>query len=179
MKIANKIRIQAIALAMFAAAGSFVPPQSLAVCKDVEVSGNPKREFRGAWLHVIGRTQWQGKTTEQAKRYIDDQFRKLQDAGCNAVIFQVRPTADAMYKSELEPWTAWLTGKRGKAPSPEWDPMEYAIEQATKGDGVSCMAESISRHVEPKGHSSGCSSCKEGTPSFRQIQRTDFLRPCL
>lgn len=93
---------------------------------------NPKREFRGAWLHVIGQTQWQDKTTEQAKRYIDEQFQKLQDAGCNAVIFQVRPTADAMYKSDLEPWTAWLTGKRGKAPSPMWDPMEYAIEQAHK-----------------------------------------------
>ncbi len=91
---------------------------------------HPKREFRGAWLHVIGQTQWQNKTTEQAKAYIDDQFQKLQDAGCNAVIFQVRPTADAMYKSEIEPWTSWLTGKRGKAPSPEWDPMEYAIEQA-------------------------------------------------
>lgn len=91
---------------------------------------NPKREFRGAWLHVIGQSQWQNKSTSQAKAYIDDQFQKLQDAGCNAVIFQVRPTADAMYKSELEPWTAWLTGKRGKAPSPEWDPMEYAIEQA-------------------------------------------------
>ncbi len=91
---------------------------------------NPKREFRGAWLHVIGQTQWQNKTTEQAKKYIDDQFQRLQDAGCNAVIFQVRPTADAMYKSDLEPWTAWLTGKRGKAPNPEWDPMEYAIRQA-------------------------------------------------
>lgn len=90
----------------------------------------PKREFRGAWLHVIGQTQWQNKTTEQAKAYIDDQFQRLQDAGCNAVIFQVRPTADAMYKSDLEPWTCWLTGKRGRAPQPEWDPMEYAIKQA-------------------------------------------------
>ncbi len=93
---------------------------------------NPKREFRGAWLHVIGQTQWQNKTTEQAKAYIRDQFDKLQDAGCNAVFFQVRPTADAVYKSEIEPWSAWLTGKRGKAPSPMWDPMEYAIEEAHK-----------------------------------------------
>ena len=38
---------------------------------------NPKREFRGAWLHVIGQTQWQNKTTEQAKAYIRDQFDKL------------------------------------------------------------------------------------------------------
>ncbi|MGM9816200.1 MAG: glycoside hydrolase family 10 protein [Lepagella sp.] len=93
---------------------------------------NPKREFRGAWLHVIGQTQWQNKTTEQAKAYICDQFDKLQNAGCNAVIFQVRPTADAVYKSDKEPWSAWLTGKRGKAPSPLWDPMEYAIAEAHK-----------------------------------------------
>lgn len=93
---------------------------------------NPKREFRGAWLHVIGQTQWQNKTTEQAKEYMIDQIEKLHDAGCNAVIFQVRPTADALYKSELEPWSAWLTGKRGKAPEPMWDPMEFAIEEAHK-----------------------------------------------
>ncbi|MDE7403141.1 MAG: family 10 glycosylhydrolase [Muribaculaceae bacterium] len=95
-------------------------------------STNPKREFRGAWLHVIGQSQWQNKSTEQAKKYIRDQFDKLKDAGVNAVIFQVRPTADAVYQSKLEPWSSWLTGKRGKAPSPMWDPMEYAIEEAHK-----------------------------------------------
>ena len=91
---------------------------------------NPKREFRGAWLHVIGQSQWQDKSPEQARAYIVDQFNKLQDAGCNVMIFQVRPTADAVYKSELEPWSAWLTGKRGKAPNPMWDPMEFAIAEA-------------------------------------------------
>ena len=93
---------------------------------------NPKREFRGAWLHVIGQTQWQNKTTEQGKAYIRDQLDKLKNSGNNAVIFQVRPTADAMYQSDLEPWTSYLTGKRGKAPDPMWDPMEYAIEEAHK-----------------------------------------------
>lgn len=93
---------------------------------------NPKREFRGAWLHVIGQSQYQDKTTAQAKAYISDQLDKLQAAGCNAVIFQVRPTADAMYKSDLEPWSTWLTGKRGKAPSPMWDPMEYTLQEAHK-----------------------------------------------
>lgn len=96
------------------------------------VSQNPKREFRGAWLHVIGQSQWQNKTTSQQQKYIEEQLDLLQAAGCNAVIFQVRPTADAMYKSEIEPWTSWLTGRRGKAPVPEWDPMEYAIEEAHK-----------------------------------------------
>ncbi len=107
---------------------------TLLVCSAISVdmicAENPKREFRGAWLHVIGQSQWQNKTTAQAKKYIDDQFQKLADAGCNAVIFQVRPTADALYESELEPWSAWLTGKRGKSPSPAWDPMAYAIEEA-------------------------------------------------
>ncbi len=93
---------------------------------------NPKREFRGAWLHVIGQTQWQNKTPEQAKKYIDEQVQLLKDAGCNAVIFQVRPTADALYPSKLEPWSAWLTGKRGKAPEPMWDPLQYCLEQAHK-----------------------------------------------
>ncbi len=91
---------------------------------------SPKREFRGAWLHIIGQSQYQNKTTEQNKAYISDQLDKLQEAGCNAVIFQVRPTADAMYKSDLEPWTCWLTGKRGKAPNPMWDPMQYALDEA-------------------------------------------------
>ncbi|MCH5224733.1 MAG: family 10 glycosylhydrolase [Muribaculaceae bacterium] len=93
---------------------------------------NPKREFRGAWLHVIGQSQWQNKTTAQQKKYIEDQLDKLLAAGCNAVIFQVRPTADALYISEIEPWSSWLTGQRGKAPTPLWDPMEYAIEEAHK-----------------------------------------------
>lgn len=93
---------------------------------------NPKREFRGAWLHVIGQSQWMNKNVAQQKEYICDQLDRLLDSGCNAVIFQVRPTADALYVSQIEPWSYWLTGKRGKAPSPLWDPMEFAIEEAHK-----------------------------------------------
>ena len=93
---------------------------------------NPKREFRGAWLHVIGQTQWQKKSPAQQKEYISSQFDLLEAAGCNAVIFQIRPTADALYKSDYEPWSAWLTGKRGQAPAEDWDPLEYAIKEAHK-----------------------------------------------
>lgn len=96
------------------------------------VAENPKREFRGAWIHVIGQSQWQNKTPAQQKEYITQQFGLLEQAGCNAVIFQVRPTADALYKSKYEPWSAWLTGKRGKAPSQDWDPLEYAVAEAHK-----------------------------------------------
>lgn len=118
-----KNRVTRIALAMLALIFVAIPGRAL---------DNPKREFRGAWLHVIGQTQWQNKTTEEAKKYIREQLDLLQSAGCNAVIFQVRPTADAVYKSDIEPWSAWLTGRRGKAPNPMWDPMEYALEEAHK-----------------------------------------------
>lgn len=91
---------------------------------------SPKREFRGAWLHVIGQSQYMGMSAAKAQNYISDQLDKLQEAGINAVIFQVRPTADAMYESPLEPWTYWLTGKRGRAPEPMWDPMAYTIDEA-------------------------------------------------
>lgn len=105
----------------------------VALCA-LSVSGQeaPKREFRGAWLHVVGPVQYHAKTTDQAKQYIIKQLDLLKNAGCNAVIFQVRPTADALYQSEIEPWSGYLTGTRGKAPDPLWDPMEFTIGEAHK-----------------------------------------------
>lgn len=91
---------------------------------------NPKREFRGAWLHVIGQSQYMNMPPAKCKAYIQDQLNKLQAAGCNAVIFQVRPCADALYPSEYETWSQWLTGKRGKAPQPAWDPLEFTLQEA-------------------------------------------------
>lgn len=92
----------------------------------------PKREFRGAWLQVIGQSQYMNKTPEQCRSYLIGLLDKLQEAGCNAVIFQVRPTADALYISDIEPWSKWLTGKRGKAPDPVWDPLAFMTDEAHK-----------------------------------------------
>lgn len=108
---------------------------AIAVCPMFSRAENPKREFRGAWLHVIGQSQYQNlqqRSSQAVKDYIVDQLDRLRNAGCNAVIFQVRPTADAVYISDLEPWSSWLTGKRGKAPNPVWDPMEFTLNEAHK-----------------------------------------------
>lgn len=56
----------------------------------------------------------------------------LKDANFNAVIFQARPSADTMYKSDLEPWSYFLTGEIGKAPTPFYDPLEFWIDEAHK-----------------------------------------------
>ena len=77
---------------------------SLLLCSEINSMAddfNPKREFRGAWLHVIGQSQYQKKSTKECKKYISSQLDKLSEAGCNVVIFQVRPCADAVYKSDL------------------------------------------------------------------------------
>ncbi len=88
----------------------------------------PKREFRGAWLHTIYQAQYKEKTPEQLREYLATVLDSLQAAGVNAIIFQVRPQADALYPSELEPWSRFLTDN-GAAPSPMWDPLQYMIEQ--------------------------------------------------
>ncbi|MCC8174867.1 MAG: family 10 glycosylhydrolase [Bacteroidales bacterium] len=90
---------------------------------------NPKEEFRGAWLHTVHQGQYAQQTTEENKAYLIDQLDRLQAAGCNAVVFQVRPSADAFYPSELEPWSQFLSGTAGKAPSPVWDPLQFMIDE--------------------------------------------------
>ena len=90
----------------------------------------PKREFRGAWLHIVGNQKIKTMTTKEAKLWITSTLDTLQKAGCNAVLFQVRPQADAFYQSDIEPWTRFLTGEQGVAPKPYWDPLEFAIKEA-------------------------------------------------
>ena len=90
---------------------------------------NPKREFRGAWMHTVFQDQYHKQSTEQNKKYLRDQLDKLKDAGINAVIFQVRPQSDAFYQSNLEPWSRFLTDN-GNAPDPYWDPLQFMIEES-------------------------------------------------
>ena len=91
----------------------------------------PKREFRGAWMQAVN-GQFRGIPTEKLKQTLIDQLNSLQGAGINAIIFQVRPEADALYASQLEPWSRFLTGVQGQAPSPYWDPMQFMIDECHK-----------------------------------------------
>ena len=78
-------------------------------------AANPKREFRGAWVHTVHQGQYAKMNPAETQAYLRDQLDKLKAAGCNAVVFQVRPSADAFYASELEPWSRFLTGTAGQA----------------------------------------------------------------
>jgi uncharacterized lipoprotein YddW (UPF0748 family) len=94
---------------------------------------SPRREFRGAWVATVGNLDWPSRpglpTREQQAELIAllDRAARLR---LNAIIFQVRPMADALYASKLEPWSEYLTGKLGQAPDPAYDPLELAVREA-------------------------------------------------
>lgn len=90
-----------------------------------------KREFRGAWIQCVN-GQFMGKSTQQIQSMLSSQLDELQKDGVNAIIFQVRAECDALYESELEPWSKFLTGVQGQAPSPYWDPLAWMVEQCHK-----------------------------------------------
>ena len=92
----------------------------------------PKREFRGVWIHVINQNQYAGMSPTEMKQYFIQMLDSLQACNINALIFQVRPAADAFYYSDIEPWSRYLTGTQGKAPLENFDPMEFLIEEAHK-----------------------------------------------
>lgn len=91
----------------------------------------PKREFRGAWIQCVN-GQFEGMSTSRMQETLTYQLNELQKDGCNVIIFQVRPECDAMYESKLEPWSRFLTGVQGKAPSPYWDPLQWMITECHK-----------------------------------------------
>lgn len=90
-----------------------------------------KREFRGAWIQCVN-GQFQGIGTQQMQQTLRYQLDELQKDGVNAIIFQVRPECDALYPSKLEPWSKFLSGRQGQAPSPYWDPLQWMIEECHK-----------------------------------------------
>jgi uncharacterized lipoprotein YddW (UPF0748 family) len=90
-------------------------------------------EFRAAWVATVSNINWpskRGLSTEEQQREAIQLLDFLQSHNFNAVIFQVRPQADALYQSNLEPWSYFLTGIQGKAPEPYYDPLQFWIEAA-------------------------------------------------
>lgn len=94
-----------------------------------------QREFRAAWVATVANINWPsapGLPVEQQQEEAIQLLDLLQRNNFNAVIFQVRPQADALYKSTLEPWSYYLTGEQGVAPDPYYDPLSFWIEEAHK-----------------------------------------------
>jgi uncharacterized lipoprotein YddW (UPF0748 family) len=93
------------------------------------------REFRAVWVATVGNMDWPSKaglsTAEQQAELIAI-LDTLVALHMNAVVLQVRPAADALYQSSIEPWSDVLTGQMGRAPAPFYDPLAFAVVEAHK-----------------------------------------------
>ncbi len=93
----------------------------------------PAREFRAAWIATVANIDWPSKpglSVAQQKSELVSLLDRAAQLHLNAVFFQVRPVADAVYASPLEPWSEYLTGVQGKMPEPFYDPLAFAITEA-------------------------------------------------
>jgi len=101
----------------------------------MDLTAQPKYEFRAVWVATVSNIDWPSKpglTADVQKKEaiaILDMHKQL---GMNTIILQIRPSADAFYRSELEPWSRYLSGKQGTATQPFYDPLEFWIEECHK-----------------------------------------------
>ena len=95
---------------------------------------SPKRELRGVWISTHLSLDWPNRlqTPEQQRAALAGILDHNKATGMNAAFLQVRSQADAMYPSDLEPWSYYLTNQQGSAPAPSWDPLHYAIAETRK-----------------------------------------------
>ncbi|MCX6137540.1 MAG: family 10 glycosylhydrolase, partial [Ignavibacteriales bacterium] len=87
---------------------------------------SPKREFRAAWIASVSNIDWPTNSSQTPAQQQSSYIQILNQhelSGMNAVMVQIRPSSDALYQSAIEPWSEWLTGTQGKAPSPYYDPL--------------------------------------------------------
>lgn len=99
----------------------------------------PRPEVRGIWLTTVGGSDWPDRNEpgfvqlEKLKNLI----RQIREAGCNVVFFQVVSNMDALYPSDILPWSHVLTGTQGR--SPGYDPLAEAV-RACREQGLEIHA---------------------------------------
>jgi uncharacterized lipoprotein YddW (UPF0748 family) len=128
-------RRRAVASIAASAAFAALAPAARAASRLIALSPAPAlpREFRAAWVATVDNIDWPSRPALPAAAQREEIRRIVQTAGrcgLNALILQVRPTADSVHRSSLEPWSAFVTGVQGKAPSPAYDPLEAWLEEA-------------------------------------------------
>ncbi len=122
-----------LAAALVAAASARGSAQGPARADSVPEPEPLRREFRGVWVASVANIDWPSRpglsTCDQQAELIALLDRAV-ELRLNAIILQVRPAGDALYASKLEPWSYFLTGEEGKAPSPYYDPLAFAVREA-------------------------------------------------
>lgn len=105
----------------------------LALSLSGAVPPEPVREYRGAWVATVDNIDWPSKPglpIEQQREELRRIVACAKEVGLNMLVFQVRTSADALYPSEIEPSSWFLTGAQGEPIG--WDPLDFVIEECHK-----------------------------------------------
>ncbi|WP_229205976.1 glycoside hydrolase family 10 protein [Duganella sp. Leaf126] len=108
-----------------------LPPPVAPAATDLVTPPPAPREFRAAWISTVANIDWPSRSNLTADKQQAEAIAILDRCkllNLNAIVLQVRPSADAIYPSALEPWSEFLTGQQGRAPN--YDPLQFWIEQA-------------------------------------------------
>lgn len=115
------------------AAPRSAPPTAGGAPQDRNTPPPAPREFRAAWVSTVANIDWPSRSNLSVDKQKAEAIAILERArslNLNAIVLQVRPSADAIYPSELEPWSEFLSGAQGRAPQPLYDPLQFWIDQA-------------------------------------------------
>lgn len=121
-------------VALFACSGGTMTAVPILPAVPTPVDTGPptiQREMRGLWIATVANIDWPSRsslTAEQQRAELDDILDRAAAGGFNSVFLHIRPAADAVYSSSIEPWGAMLTGTQGKDPG--YDPLTYAVAGA-------------------------------------------------
>ena len=94
---------------------------------------NPDSEVRGVWIATVTNINFpskKGLSVKELKAELDDIIATCEAANLNAIYFQVRPSSDALYDSDIFPVSEYLTGTQGSSLPDGFDPLAYLLEQA-------------------------------------------------
>ncbi len=94
-----------------------------------------EREMRGVWVASVANIDWPSQRTltgEEQQAEVVALLDRAVDVGLNTIVLQVRPSCDALYRSELEPWSEFLSGESGRGPTLAYDPLEFWVNEAHK-----------------------------------------------
>lgn len=103
----------------------------LIISKVTTINGNSskdKNEVRAIFVSYIELNKYVGNSNgDLRKKNIDLMIKNIKDLGFNTIILQIRSFSDAIYKSNIFPWSSTVSGKEGVDPG--FDVLEYFIEQ--------------------------------------------------
>ncbi|WP_165393862.1 glycoside hydrolase family 10 protein, partial [Candidatus Williamhamiltonella defendens] len=113
----------------------------ITACSNLKKVGSEKnRHFRASWVASVINLDWPSKTSTEIfseqerilvqKKELIQILEQAVKMRMNAIVLQVKPEADALYASDILPWSSYLTGTLGK--NPGYDPLAFAVQEAHK-----------------------------------------------